>query len=124
VRALRLQSDGGDQLVDNFWSLWPAGVQPQTFSGKAYYALNIAADPLAPTPNLTFMGDWRARKCRIFDNTGTLTAYQWTQNPAWWLLDAIILKHLLPEGTPNQALSAAEKARVRLGVVEGDGRSL
>src|SRR5947209_3969587 len=50
--GLTPDSNGGDQRVDNFWSLLPANFQPTTFSRKSYLMLNIPPDPGAPTATL------------------------------------------------------------------------
>ena len=34
------------------------------------------------------VGDWRALRCRIFDDMGNQVGFQWTQNPAWHWVEA------------------------------------
>jgi hypothetical protein len=110
--GLAATSLGGDQGVDQFFTLLPPGIQPLTFSGKAYIALKIAPDAAAPGPDFGFFGHFRTLKCRIFDAAGNQTGYAYTTNPAWQILDLIIRIHLKREGLKNEALTANEKARI------------
>lgn len=103
-------STGGDQHVDAFWSSVP-GLTPVTYSRYAWLAVKVAPDPGAPSASLEVLGDYQAMRCRIFDAGGNQTAFQWTQNPAWWICDRIIRKFVLREGKVNQPLVAAELAR-------------
>jgi hypothetical protein len=111
-------SNGGDQLVDNFWSQLPLNFQPTTFSRKAYIMLNVPPDPAAPSATLTIMGDYRATKVRQFDASGNQTGYAFSTNGAEQCLDVILRTMLKPEWNPSAAaaaggdLVAAEKARI------------
>jgi hypothetical protein len=93
-------------------SFFPAGFTQTTFSRTAYIALKLAPDPTAPSAQFDVRGIYRARRLRIFDAAGNQTAYQYSANPAWQLLDAFIGLHLLPGATINQALTSAEKSRI------------
>ena len=106
-------STGGDQHVDSFFGLagMPGTLTPITWSRYAYLALHYPPNPASPDANLTVLGDYQAMRCRIFDNAGNQTAFQWTQNPAWWICDFLIRKFILREGKVNQPLVAAELAR-------------
>src|SRR5579864_7987135 len=111
-------STGGDQLVDAFFSNIPANFQPLTFSRAAYLAVNVPPDPGAPDANLDIEGDYRTSKVRVFDSSGNQTAYQFSTNGAWQVLDLILRTILNPEWTIAGAsasggdLSAAQKARI------------
>jgi hypothetical protein len=116
--GLAATSTGGDQVVDAFFSLLPANFQPETFSRKAYIALNVPPDPGAPSATLDVLGDYRCSKVRQFDASGNQTAYSFSTNGAWQILDAILRAYLKPEWNPSAAaagggdLTAAEKARI------------
>jgi hypothetical protein len=111
-------SSGGDQLVDSMFNGIPSNFQPITFSRKAYLAVNVPPDPGAPSANLDVVADYRTSKVRIFDGSGNQTAYQFSTNGAWQVLDLILRKILNPEWTTAGAaaaggdLSAAQKARI------------
>jgi hypothetical protein len=103
-------STGGDQLVDShFGSL---SVDPVTLSRTAYLMMKILPDAQAPGPDLDWIGDFRTLKLRTFDNTGTQTGYVFSTNPAWQILDLKLRIQLKPEGRINEALTAAELARI------------
>lgn len=104
-------SNGGDQLVDSFFTLLPGGVTPLAYSQLAYLMLKIPPDPNAPTADLDVIADVRTLKCRTFDASGNQTGYAYTKNPAWWILDLCIRYVVKREGLVNQALASAEKAR-------------
>jgi hypothetical protein len=116
--GLAPSSNGGDQLVDNFWSLLPANYQRLTYSRKAYLMVHVAQDPQAPSPNVDIIGDYRTMRVRIFDNAGVQTAFQYSTNPAWHILDLKIRQMLNREWTSAGAaaaggdLTAAMKARL------------
>jgi hypothetical protein len=116
--GLAATSTGGDQGVDAFFSLLPANFLPETFSRKAYLALNVPPDPSAPSATLDVIGDFRCCKVRQFDASGNQTAYSFSTNGAWQALDAILRSYLKPEWNPSAAaaaggdLTAAEKARI------------
>jgi hypothetical protein len=116
--GLTPDSNGGDQLVDNFWSLLPANFQPTTFSRKVYDMFNVPPDPAAPSATLTIMGDYRTSVVRQFDGFGTQTGYAFSTNGAEQCLDAIARTMLKPEWNPSAARAAggdfvaAEKARI------------
>jgi hypothetical protein len=110
--GLAATSTGGDQKADQFFTQLPGGLQPLGFSRRAYLALKVPVDPGAPSANLDVLGDYRTTKVRIFDAAGNQTAYQFSKNPAWCILDAIIRTMLKPEGLLNAALNAAEKTRI------------
>ena len=116
--GLSPDSNGGDQLVDNFWSQLPANFQPTTFSRKAYIMLNVPPDPAAPSAQLTVVGDYRGLKVRQFDSSGNQTGYAFSTNGAEQILELILRAALKPEWNPSAAaagggdLIAAEKARI------------
>jgi hypothetical protein len=104
-------STGGDQHVDQFFTLIPGGLDPITFSRFAWLALKTAPDPDAPSAQLTVLADYQAMQVRQFDSSGNQTAFAWTQNWAWIICDYLIRKFILREGKANQPLTAAELAR-------------
>ncbi len=116
--GLAPSSNGGDQGVDNFFSLIPGNYRRLTFSRKAYIAVNVPPDPAAPSANLDVVGDYRCCKVRIFDVNGNQTSFQFSTNGAWQILDLIIRKMIKPEWDPSAAsagggdLTAQEKARI------------
>jgi hypothetical protein len=111
-------SFGGDQGVDQFWSLLPSNFQPLTLSRKAYLMVQAVPDPQAPSNTLDVVADYRTMRVRIFDATGAQTAFQYSLNPAWQILDVIIREMLNREWTTAGAaagggdLTAAMKARI------------
>ncbi len=110
--GLAATSLGGDQGVDQFFTLLPASVQKVTFSGRAYIALHVPADPGAPTAELDVVADYRTMMVRSFDGTGAQTGYAFSTNPAWCILEVIIRFMLKRDALKGAALSAAEKARL------------
>lgn len=121
--GLSPSSSGPDQGVDSFFSSIPANFKPLTFSRKAYLAVNVAPDPSAPDANLDVVGDYRTTKVRIFDSGGNQTAYQFSTNGAWQVLDLILRVVLKSEWNTAAAsaaggdLTAAEKARINFPAV-------
>lgn len=109
--GLAANSTGGDQHVDQFFTLIPGGLDPVTFSRFAWLALKVAPDPGAPSADLTVLADYQALQVRQFDATGNQTAFAWTQNWAWNICDFLIRKFILREAKVNQPLSTAELAR-------------
>jgi hypothetical protein len=105
-------STGGDNHVTDIWTFSPISFDVTTFSRYAYIAMLVNPDANSPGPDLEVLGDYKAMKCRIFDNTGVQTSFAWTVNPAWWILDYHIRKFILREGKANQPLVAAERARI------------
>jgi hypothetical protein len=109
--GLTANSTGGDQHVDQFFTLIPGGLDPITFSRYAWLALKTAPDPGAPSAQLTVLADYQAMQVRQFDSSGNQTSFAWTQNWAWNICDFLIRKFVLREGKVNQPLVAAEIAR-------------
>jgi len=109
--GLAAVSTGGDQHVDQLFTLVPGGLDPITFSRYAWLALKVAPDPAAPSATLTVLADYQAMQVRQFDSSGNQTAFGWTQNWAWIICDFLIRKFVLREGKVNQPLVAAELAR-------------
>lgn len=116
--GLAPSSNGGDQLVDNFWSLLPSNFQPTTFSRRAYLMVHAKPDPQAPSNTLDVVGDYRTMRVRQFDSSGNQTTFAYTQNPAWMILDVILRQMLNREWLVSSAsaaggdLTAAQKARI------------
>jgi hypothetical protein len=104
-------STGGDQGVDTFWNNIPT-IAPVTLSGIAYTAIYIPPDPGAPNADLEIIGKFRSKKVRTFDASGATTAYAFSTNPWWCILDRLIKRFIQPEAVPNTNLTAAEKARI------------
>ena len=96
-------------------SFFPDGFRPRlAFSRTAYAALNLPRDKKHPKKTREFevFGVYRGLRVRQFDNAGNQTAYAWSANPAWCALDLLIRRYLKPHGLVNEALTAAEKARI------------
>lgn len=110
--GLAVESNGGDQHVDNLFSQIPANAYRITYSGLGYVAFKAKPDAKAPSAELDWMGDYRGVKVRIFDAAGTQTSYAFSTNPAWIILDCIIRAALKKEALKGAALTAAEKARI------------
>jgi hypothetical protein len=72
----------------------------------------LANDIDAPDSTLDIRGSYKTRKVRLFDDAGTQTAYMYSANPAWCILDLIIHRILKPHGLINEALTADEKAEI------------
>ncbi|HLJ87766.1 MAG TPA: hypothetical protein VKZ53_13150 [Candidatus Angelobacter sp.] len=117
-RGLNPTSVGGDQGVDQFFSLLPSNFQRVTFSRKAYLAVHVQPDPAAPSATLDVVADCRCCKVRQFDVNGNQTAYGFSTNGAWQVLDLILRTVLKPDWLPSAAaaaggdLTADEKARI------------
>lgn len=113
--GLAPSSNGGDQLVDNFWSLLPSNLQPATFSRKAYLVVHVQPDPKAPSSTLDVIGDYRTMRVRTFDASGNQTGFVYSTNPAWMILDIKLRQLANREWTSAGALAgdltAAQKAR-------------
>ncbi|MGH9808280.1 MAG: hypothetical protein ACRD9W_13650, partial [Terriglobia bacterium] len=109
--GLAFSSTGGDQHVDQFFTLIPGGLDPVTFSRYAWLALKTAPDPSAPSASLEVLADYQAVQVRQFDSSGNQTAFGWTQNWAWIISDYLIRKFVLREAKVNQPLVAAALAR-------------
>ncbi len=101
-------STGGDQAVDQFFTLLPPGVQPLHYHRIAYYTLflkQVINNPSGATyqndPNawtdINPVGLWRCMRCRIFDATGQMNTYAFTTNPAWQLVDVLLRRKYFPE---------------------------
>jgi hypothetical protein len=111
-------SNGGDQLVDNFWTSLPVNMQRLTYSRKAYLMVKVSPDPQSPDASLDVVGDYRALKLRIFDNAGNQTAFQFSKNYVWMILDLLCRTMLNREWLVSSAaaaggdLTAAQKARI------------
>lgn len=115
--GLTPESTGGNNRVDAFWSELPAGLQPMTFSRKAYLAVKVPPDPGAPSEELDVIGEYETMKVRIFNASGTQTSYAYTTNYAWMILDMIIRTHIkreynITDGGVIDELTADEKARI------------
>jgi hypothetical protein len=91
-------------------SFFPGGFTQTTFSRTAYLGLSLASDPTAPGPEFDVRGIFKTRRARLFDDAGSQTAYEYSANPAWELLDAYIAHKLKPYGAVNEALTDAENA--------------
>jgi hypothetical protein len=105
--GLNPTSTGPDQGVDAFWQYLPPGLQPLTYNRQANYWLmmkNFINDPPNDKQDVSSnfadidpIGLWRALRVRIFDATGAMTAYAFTTNPAWQMLDVLLRMRLYPE---------------------------
>jgi hypothetical protein len=117
AHGLAVESNGGDQRVDNFFSSLPANYVRTTFSRKAYIMVKVAPDPSAPSADLDLMAEYRTTKCRQFDNAGAQTSYAFSTNGADQILDVILRKMVKRYWTTAAAaaaggdLTADEKAR-------------
>lgn len=105
---------------------YPAGFTPRlTFSRTAYVAFKLKPDPTAPGPEFDVRGIYRTMKVRQFDTAGNQTAYSYSANPAWCILDLLIRRFIKPHQLAGELLTAAEKARIdfaafRAAADEGD----
>ncbi len=94
-------------------SFYPAGFAPRlTFSRTAYAAFKLKPDPTAPGPEYDLRGVYRTMKVRQFDSAGNQTAYAYSANPAWCILDLLIRRFLKPHQLAGEPLTAAEKTRI------------
>jgi hypothetical protein len=108
-------SIGPDQGLDSWWSQFPTVSPPLALSGIAYA---IWAYPAAQgftagvwtAPSLSGMAIWRSSRCRIFDAYGNVTGYQFTCNPAWHKVEAILRYKIKPQQPSVAGLTAAEKS--------------
>jgi len=94
-------------------SLWPAAFADRfTFSRTAYSAFKLDPDPRAPDASFRIVGIFKTRRVRVFDSSGTQTAYQYSANNADIWADLLISAFLKPRGLVNEALTTAEKAKL------------
>ncbi|MFQ5926717.1 MAG: hypothetical protein ACE5MH_04705 [Terriglobia bacterium] len=94
-------------------SFYPASFTPRlTFSRTAYAAFKLKPDPTAPGPEFDIRGVYKTLKVRQFDAAGTQTAYSFSSNPAWIILDLLLRRAIKPHQLAGEALTAAEKARI------------
>lgn len=128
------QSYGPDQGYDIWYQNFPTVMAPQSLSGIAY-AIWGAPSPaeayqtwlnwpppqgaqsygsylssIYQQPTITGMAVWRALRCRIFDGNGNVIAYQFTCNPAWHKVEAILRRKIKPQQPGVAGLTDAEKA--------------
>jgi hypothetical protein len=99
-------SNGPDQGADNWLAELPTGaaIITQCYSRMAYYMMKwlpqfIITDSFQINQigqTLNPIGDWRALRCRIFDDLGNQVGYEWTQNPAWHYVDACLRCMIMP----------------------------
>ena len=79
----------GDQKIDAWF---PAGIEGLTFSRTAYVAIRSEEDIEAPTSEFLVLGKYKTRKVRKFDSAGAETAFEYSANPAWQVLDMLLLR--------------------------------
>jgi hypothetical protein len=108
--GLAPSSNGGDQLVDNFFGYFPSNQQRLSFSGLAYVALWVRADPQAPSATPDWYFHARGIKVRSFDASGTQLAYAYSKNYAWIILDLYLRSRIKIDALKGDALTTAEKA--------------
>ncbi len=100
-------SNGPDQGIDVLCAQFPSAIQPLHYSRIAYYML-MRKQPIAfPTndhrndpsqfTDINPIGLWRALKCRLFDEDGTMSGYAFTTNPAWHFVDMLLRRKLFPD---------------------------
>lgn len=94
-------------------SFYPSTLTPRlTFSRIAYAAFKLKPDPGAPGPDYDIRGVYKTMKVRQFDSSGAQTAYSYSANPAWCILDLLIRRWIKPHQLPGETLAAAEKAKI------------
>ncbi len=111
-------SNGPDQGCDNWIADLPAGaaIIAQCYSRMAYYMASWLPQDLIGNvygsaqinqtgQTMNLIGDWRALRCRIFDDMGNQVGYGWTQNPAWHYVDAWIRCALMPRSEYQLVMS-------------------
>ncbi len=108
--AMAATSTGGDQKVDAFFTSL-TGLSTVTWSRSAYYAIKLAPDPGAPSAAPELIGDFETMLMRQFNSSGVLTAYDYSENPAWWTHDLVLRKWFLRGERVDRPLNAAERAR-------------
>ena len=95
----------GDQKID----LWfPACIQGLTFSRTAYVVIRSDSDIEAPTNEFLVLGKYKTRKVRKFDSAGVETAFEYSANPVWAVLDVLLLRE--PTSRTDFASFASEAA--------------
>jgi hypothetical protein len=110
--GLAATSTGPDQGVDSFFALMPGAIQRITFSRIAYLVAKVtqSSRDIQAVPEVK--GDYRTRKCRIFDAAGNQTAFQYTSTPTWEIIDLLVRYLIKRQATSGQVLSATEKTRI------------
>ncbi len=105
--GLYAYSSGPDQGVDSFFSSFPSAIQPLAYTQQAYYAIK-RKQPIPHQENdhqkdptqwgdINPIGLWRGLRVRLFDDEGNMTAYAFSTNPAWQIVDAILRRKVAPE---------------------------
>lgn len=110
-------STGPDQGCDGWIGELPAGaaIIAQCYSRMAYYAMKWLPQHLYASDwdidqsnqKMSPVGDWRALRCRIFDDMGNQTGYQWTQNPAWHFVEACLRCCMFPRSEFQVVMSGS-----------------
>lgn len=110
------QDVGPEQGYDPRFTAFPTVTPPQSFSGIAY-AVWATATPPFPWNRGTWVPNqlsgtciWRTTRCRIFDAYGNVIGYQFTCNPAWHKVEAILRFKIKPQQPPCAGLTDAERA--------------
>lgn len=110
-------SQGPDQGYDSWWPDLPLFTPPQSLSGMAYAVWRAPLPHFFPGFFMSFgqmtvsgAAVWRSTRCRIFDTYGNVIAYQFTCNPAWHKVEAILRFKIRPQQPGLAGLTAAEKA--------------
>ena len=105
-------STGYDQLLDQFWDSIPDVCTRLAYSGLAYYAIQWLKEPLTAGQKMSPIGDWRAMRCRMFDDMGNQTSYGFTTNPIWHFVDTWLRIAILP------------RTQYSIHLITGPGRAL
>jgi hypothetical protein len=92
----------GPATAYEIWSAWPP---PQ--GGQSYGSY---LNSIYQQPTITGTAVYRALRCRIFDAYGNVVGYQFTCNPAWHKVEAILRRKIRPEQPGVSGLTDAEKA--------------
>src|SRR5260370_5269040 len=108
-------STGGDQHVDQFFTLIPGGLDPITFSRFAWLGLKTAPDPGAPSAQLTVLADYQAMQVRQFDSGGDQTALAGAPEPAWGSLGFLVSQLVARRGKHHHPLGAAQARALACG---------
>jgi hypothetical protein len=100
-------SSGPDQGVDVLCAQFPSAINPLHYSRIAYYMLmrkqpipnqtNTHQDDPSQWGDINPVGLWRALRCRLFDESGNMTGYAFTTNPAWHFVDVLLRRKLFPD---------------------------
>jgi hypothetical protein len=84
------------QWLDPMWAYLGGFATSLCYSRRAYYVIGWTP-PTTGGGTLAPLADFRGMRCRLFDGSGTQTAYRFTTNPIWHFVDLWLRRAIKPE---------------------------